>query len=62
LKVESYISRGGRKERKVVSLLLTLALERSQLHTTEDAEMDERKTDNVDSLMFNVYRTQTALA
>jgi hypothetical protein len=40
--VSSYISRGGRKERKVITLLLTLALEGSQLHATEDAEMDER--------------------
>ena len=37
----------------VLSTLITLALEGSQLHATEDAEMDERKTDNVDSLMFN---------
>ena len=48
--VSSYISRGGRKGRRVITLLLTLALEGSQLHTTEGAEM----TENVDSLKFNV--------
>jgi hypothetical protein len=41
--VSSYISRGGRKERKVITLLLTLALEGSQLHATEDAEMTNGK-------------------
>ena len=56
--VSSYISRGGRKERKVITLLLTLALEGSQLHATEDAEMTNGKRKNVDCLMFNVYRTQ----
>ena len=61
-KVSSYISRGGRKERKVITLLLTLALEGSQLHATEGAEMTNVKRKNVDSLMFNDNGTQTALA
>ena len=53
--VSSYISRGGRKERKVITLLLTLALEGSQLHATEDAEMTNGKriTLKVEGLMFN---------
>ena len=42
-KVSSYISRGGRKDRKVITLLLTLALEGSQLHATEGAEMTNGK-------------------
>ena len=48
-KVSSYISRGGSKERKVITLLLTLALEGSQLHATEGAEMTngKRRTLNV---------------
>ena len=50
-KVSSYISRGGRKERKVITLLLTLALEGSQLHATEGAEMTNGKRI---TLMFNV--------
>ena len=50
--VSSNISRGGRKERKVITLLLTLALEGSQLHATEDAEMTNGKRKNVDCLML----------
>ena len=51
---------------ELYSLLLTLALEGSQLHATEGAEVDgrrddERKTENVDSLKFNVYRTEKRL-
>ena len=41
--VSSYISRGGRKGRRVIPLLLTLALEGSQLHATEGAEMTNGK-------------------
>ena len=41
--VSSYISRGGRKGRRVITLLLTLALEGSQLHATEGAEMTNGK-------------------
>ena len=40
--VDYLISRRERKERKVITLLLTL--EGSQLHATEGAEVDERKT------------------
>ena len=56
--VSSYISRGGRKGRRVISLLLTLALEGSQLHATEGAEMTngKRRTENVDGLTFKVER------
>ena len=40
----------GAESAELYSLLLTLALERSQLHATESAEESE----NVDSLTFKV--------
>ena len=59
LTFNDYISRRGRKERRKTlkveySLLLTLALEGAQLHATEGAEVDERKTFKVECLTFNV--------
>ena len=56
--VSGYISRKGRRERRKTlkveySLLLTLALEGSQLHATEGAEVDERKTERYKRLTFN---------
>ena len=38
------------------SLLLTLALEGSQLHATEGAEVDERKTFKVEGLTNNIQQ------
>ena len=42
----------GAKGAELYSLLLTLALEGSQLHATKSAEVDERKTFKVECLTF----------
>ena len=57
-KVSRYISRGGRKARKVIYLTVDAGAGGVAVARDEGRRDDERKTDNVDSLMFNDNGTQ----